>query len=125
MNPDAAPDPELSSSPERDPSAPARRAGEGNPAPSVAHGSGTPAADAETGPRDELRTEKRMTGGLPQSSPHTPCAEIGTRSVPSTILAALIDLPVPRQIQHGRHQRMDMDVPSEIGTRYDTERTTA
>ncbi len=30
-----------------------------------------------------------------QSSPYTPCAEIGTRSVPSTVLATRIDVLAP------------------------------
>ena len=34
-----------------------------------------------------------LMSGL-QSSPHTPCAEIGPRSVPSTMLATLIDAPI-------------------------------
>ncbi len=41
-----------------------------------------------------LRIVASVTVGFVQSSPHTPCAEIGTRSVPSTILATLVDASV-------------------------------
>lgn len=53
MNPNAAPDPSRPPSTDRDPSAPARRVGEGSPVPSMAPGSGLSAADADRGPRDD------------------------------------------------------------------------
>ena len=50
----------------------------------------------------EPRTGESITVGFVPSSPHTPCAEIGTRSVPSTILAILIDAPILRHNLHTR-----------------------
>ena len=43
--------------------------------------------------RPACEAQPRVQGVI-QSSPHTPCAEIGTRSVPSTRVATLIDAPV-------------------------------
>ncbi|MCY2991831.1 MAG: DNA polymerase III subunit gamma/tau [Planctomycetota bacterium] len=41
------------------------------------------------------RIAKETTVGTVQSSPHTPCAESGTQSVPPTIPGTLIDSPIP------------------------------